>query len=375
MTSEERREKRYQNRKNKRNAKRVSRLSRYDNYENIISCAALYHGYKQSRKTIAWKNPVQRYEMNELKYTCRTHADLVREKDITQGFIEFDICERGKLRHIKSVHFRERCVQRSLCDNALVPVLSNSLIYDNGASIKGRGIHFAFNRVKAHLSEYYRSNGSSNAGYVLLIDLSKYFDNILHEPIYDTLGKSFSDKRIVDMCRTFIEPFGEKSVGIGSQVSQIVAVSYPNHIDHYIKQNLGIRFYGRYMDDSYLIHESKEYLQQCRDRIAEMYANLGISVNVKKTRIVKLSRGFTFLKSRYFLTDIGHVLVKPCRSSITRMRRKLKKLNRLYMAGSLSVYDVLCSYNSWRGYISHTNSYRTVQSMNALFYKIFKTIP
>lgn len=128
----------------------------------------------------------------------------------------------------------------------------------------------------------------------------------------------------MELCKTFIRPFGEKSMGIGSQISQIVAVSYPDSIDHFIKQALGIKYYARYMDDSYLIHRDKEYLNKCREVLIEKYAELGIVVNPKKTQLLKLSNGFTFLKARYFLTESGKVVTKPCRDSITRMRRKLK---------------------------------------------------
>ncbi|MDL2318553.1 RNA-directed DNA polymerase, partial [Eubacteriales bacterium OttesenSCG-928-A19] len=217
--------------------------------------------------------------MNLLRNTMQSHDALITGKNVSQGFIEFDICERGKPRHIKSMHFRERCIQRSLCDNALVPILQRGLIYDNGASLEGKGIHFAINRLQAHLHRYYRANGFTNDGYIAVIDFSGYFDNILHEPVFAMLDKAFTDKRIVNLCRQFIAPFGEKSLGIGSQISQIVAVAYPNAIDHFIKQELRIKYYGRYMDDSYLIHHDKAYLQHCMERLLVEYEKLGIRVN------------------------------------------------------------------------------------------------
>lgn len=61
------------------------------------------------------------------------------------------------------------------------------------------------------------------------------------------------------------------------------------------------------------------------DVLREKYAELGIQLNEKKTKIVKLSRGFTFLKTRFILTDTGKVVKKLCRESITRERAKLKK--------------------------------------------------
>jgi hypothetical protein len=77
--------------------------------------------------------------------------------------VEFDLPGRGKTRHIKSVHISERVVQKRLCGNALVPVLSRSLIHDNGAFVKNKGVHFALRRLIVHLSRYYRRNRTREA--------------------------------------------------------------------------------------------------------------------------------------------------------------------------------------------------------------------
>ena len=218
MTSEERKEARYQRRKALREAKRRAAIQVYDSYERVISANSLIHAERQSRKSVRFKASVQRYDMNLLRQTFDTRRKLKAGKNVTMGFICFSLCERGKTRNIRSVHFKERVVQRSLCDNALVPVLSRSLDYDNGASQKGKGIHFAINRCKAHLQQYYRENGFSNQGWVLQIDYSGYFDHIQHPPIYAMLDRAFTDKRIAALTKTFVSCFGEESLGLGSQV-------------------------------------------------------------------------------------------------------------------------------------------------------------
>ena len=62
------------------------------------------------------------------------------------------------------------------------------LIYDNSASIKGKGIDFARKRLLVHLRKYYHQHGS-NDGYILLIDFSKYYDNIQHEKLIEQFEK------------------------------------------------------------------------------------------------------------------------------------------------------------------------------------------
>lgn len=378
MTSSERREARYQRRKASRERKRRERLGQYDDFGRVVDANNLVLAFKKSQSGVSWKASVQRYEMNLLKNIFETVNLLEAGEDVSRGFIIFWLCERGKMRRIKSVHIWERVVQRSLCDNALVPVLQNGLVYDNGASMKGKGIHFALNRMKAHLHEFYRENGYSNDGYILLIDFSSYFDNILHGPVYEDLERNFSDRRILNLSAQLIRPFCEdrkdgleKSLGIGSQISQILAVRFPNQIDHFIEEELHIRHHARYMDDSMLIHRNKEYLRFCLGVLEEKFRERGIIVNTKKTQIVKLSSWFTFLKWRFRLNENGRVIIKPCHDSITRERRKLHRLKRKFDAGAIVPDDMRAQYDSWRGYIGYGNSYRTIRRMDELYNRLF----
>lgn len=369
MTNEERKEARYQRRKSKRDLKRDIRIREYDSLKRVADMNSLVAACKKSKSGVSWKSSVQRYLMNRVKNAAKTSTSILTGKDIRKGFINFDIIERGKLRHISSVHFSERVVQRSLCANALIPVLTKGLIYDNGASMKGKGISFAVNRLKTHLHRHYRKYG--NEGYVLTIDFSNYFGSMRHEPIREILNKSFKDKRLVDFTMLFVDAFGDVGMGLGSETSQIFAIAYPNSVDHCIKERLRIKGYGRYMDDMYLLHKSKARLLECLEVIRTECAKLGIRLNAKKTHITKLSKGFTFLKTQFFLTCTGRVILKAGRESIVRQRRKLKKFRKFMDKGLMTYGQIYNSYMSWRGYIGHKNAYRTIQNMDSLFSTLF----
>lgn len=369
MTSEERKERRYQRRKAARDAKRKAKIGQYDDFEQVASLNSLYAAAKEASQGVEWKASVQRYNSLLLFNISKTRNDLLAGKDIRRGFICFDICERGKLRHIKSVHFSERVVQKSFCKNSLGPIFTRSLIYDNGASQKGKGTHFAINRLTAHLRRHYRKYGRE--GGILLIDFSDYFGNADHEVLFDIYDKYFTDPRLKALGKSFISAFGEKGLGLGSETSQLNAVMLPNRVDHYVKEVLRIEGFGRYMDDSHLLHHDIEYLKQCLEILRGIYAAHGIIINERKTHIADLKHGFTFLKTRFFITETGRIIKKPCRESITRERRKLKKQARLVESGVLTFEQVRCSYASWRGSMAHRDAYRTIQSMDRLFNRLF----
>lgn len=175
------------------------------------------------------------------------------------------------------------------------------------------------------------------------------------------------DERVQKLACGLMEDFGERGFGLGSQVSQIDALMLPNRLDHFIKEQLHIEGYGRYMDDGYLIHESRDYLQECLKQIRAVCADLGIRMNEKKTRIVKLQE-LHFLKTRFYLTETGKVRRKMCRKSARRMRRKLKTFRRWMAEGRMTEEDIRTAYESWRGHMRRGNSYRVLRRMDR-FYK------
>lgn len=373
MTSEERREARYQRRKAHRAEKKAAQCALNDNFDWVFSYDHLYHSYRMCRRNVAWKASVQKYITQAPLNVLQTYTRLRDGKFKTSGFFEFDIMERGKKRHIRSVTINERVVQRCLCDYALVPVLCRTFIYDNGASMKNKGYTFASKRLTQHLHEHYRKYGQE--GYILLFDFSKFFDRVSHRLVKGVLRNEFTDERILSLTEHFIDAFGDVGMGLGSQISQVLALASANRLDHYIKEVCGIRGYGRYMDDGYLIHPDKAYLQKCLEGIKAICAELEITLNTKKTQIVKLSHGFTYLKVRYYLLPTGKVVKKIYHRSVTKMRRKLKAFQQKVADGIMTYKDVYQSWQSWRAYAANFNAYQTIQSMSNLYNQLFIFIP
>jgi hypothetical protein len=126
------------------------------------------------------------------------------------------------------------------------------------------------------------------------------------------------------------------------------------------------------MDDMYLIHESREYLLECLSVITELCTKMKITVNMKKTRIVKLSDGVDFLKGKYRLLPSGKVLRLPHPDGAKRMRRKLKKFQKLIARGRMNFRDLRTAYQSWRGnFRRRFNAFHQVRFADKLYYDLF----
>ena len=333
-------------------------------YDNLLSSAS------KCKNNVTWKASVQNFLL-ELPYNIyKIYNDLNKRKFKIRTAYRFNIFERGKIRNICAIHIKERIVQRCLCDYYLLPLLSKTFIYDNCASLKGKGTDFAIKRLKKHLNSFYYKYGLD--GYILLFDFKDFFASVPHKIIMDMFSKYIDDIEILQLINLFIEmePNG-KGLSLGNEISQVAACLIGNPIDHYIKDKCGIKYYIRYMDDGLIIHNDKEYLVKILEDINIIANELGLKINQKKTKIIKLNHGFTFLKKKINISENGKIYMRICPRSIVTMRRKLKKLSKKLYCGEMSYYDIEASYQSWRSYALKYDSYNSIKSMDRLFFNLF----
>ena len=357
------------------------------NYEEIVCDANnLYRAYKISVKSSKWKETTQKFMMNFLRYIFEIQDDIVNRTLQNGTMQEFTLHERGRIRPITSIQIRDRIVRHVLCDDILLPEVKKHIIYDNCASIKGRGISQQRKRFEIHLHKYYKQYG--NDGWILFGDFSKFYDNIIHEIAKQELLKLFDDDEFINWLLTLIfesfkidvsymtdeeyascmtdtfnkleyrkipkeqltgEKWMEKSVNIGDQPSQVIGIYYPYRIDNYVKYVRSQKFYGRYMDDWYIMSPSKEELNDLLKHICEIAKEYGIHINMKKTRIVKISSTYKFLQIKYTLTDNGKVIKRINPNRVTTMRRKLKKLAVKVVNGEVDYENVENTFRGWMG--------------------------
>lgn len=123
MTSEERHEARYQRRVKKRQERRLALSKSCGDFEDVFSYENLYQSGHICCRGVSWKSSTQTYRFNLVTNTAATRRALLDGTYKSRGFIEFDLYDRGKMRHIRSIHISERVVQRTLCDKVINPTL------------------------------------------------------------------------------------------------------------------------------------------------------------------------------------------------------------------------------------------------------------
>lgn len=358
--------------------------------ENVITVANFIEAIKACKKGVGYKFSVQEYVAHGLFRVGQT-VKLIRAGKIpaVKNTEQVVIHERGHKRIITPIRIEDRVTQRVLCDFALVPLAEKKLIYDNGASTKGKGTDFSRKRLNQFIEQAKRRWGAENV-YALKFDFKSFFASIPHAQCFRVLDEIFEDKRLRDLIMGIIESYqladilrikdpqirereirsllNHEKVGLclGSQISQVMALLVPNAFDHYIKDKLGIKFYVRHMDDGIILLNDKEELKRIRELIRAEAARYGLTLHPKKTCIVKLTKGFTFLKVRYRAS--GNRTIKTlARSGIVRMRRKLKKFRRMVGKKRFTVDDVFVSLQSWITHARIAQSYHAARTMLQLY--------
>lgn len=302
-----------------------------------------------------------------------------------QNGTKFVINERGKKRNITTNIMIDKTVNHLLCDEILSPAISPFLIYDNGASQKNKGVAFSRKRLEAHLHRYYREH-KSNEGYILLMDFSGYYASIPYKKCLQVMNNLLrnvnNEERAMTMWilqnifREFsIESKKDRGINIGSQPSQNIGIAYPSRIDNYIKIVKGCKYYGRYTDDSYIIHESKEFLNEVLEGVLKIADELELVINPKKTHVAKLSQTFKFLQLKYSLTETGRIIRRINPKAITRQRRKLKAYKRLLENNRLTYKEIENIFKGWMAANYKNMSMQQITNMSQLYYNLFKEVP
>ncbi len=334
-------------------------------YDWAVSFGALYNGLKKSCRNVRWKDSVVGYEANGLRNTLKLRNDLLSGKYRVSKYQEFTIHE-PKERKILASRIVDRQFQRSLCDNGLYQDIVEHLIRDNPACQNGKGVDDALNRMKVHLHRHYRKHGQD--GWVLKCDIRHFFPETDHEVAKAAVRKYVSDPRAAEAVCNVVDSFGgDKGIGLGSQISQLIELLVLNDLDHYIKERLRIKGYIRYMDDFILIHPDREYLKSCKDDIKAKLADLGFELN-HKTQIYPLRQGVNFLQWKFVLTESGKVLMLMDKAKIGKQRRRMRKVWEREQAGTVKPGATEESLRSFLANADRGNTWKIQQKMKD-FYK------
>lgn len=371
MTSTERREKRYQRRKLARAMKRQENSDTVGSITQAFSYHDMFMYAKKCCNGVRWKQSTQNFERHLFSGTAKRRWQILNEKWKPSKYVHFTLTERGKTRPIDAPHINDRQIHKTLCNNVLVPLYSPSMIYDNGASQRGKGLHFHFKRLKEQLRWHYRRYGTQGA--VFLMDFHHFFPLAPHDKIYERHKKFILNDDIRAVSDAIIASMpGGVGMPLGVEPSQEEMAALPSALDNYIKCQLGIHSAGHYMDDYYIILESHEQAEKTAKDIIKKAEALGFSINPKKCKIIDLNKPFKFCKAKFRMKDTGKIIVNGNRDSAKRARHKLKTLKKKVDCGEMSEKEVNEWLKSQLAYFEGYNDHGRILRLQRLYHAIYK---
>ena len=184
------------------------------------------------------------------------------------------------------------------------------------------------------------------------MDVKKFFPNINHNILKKLLRKKFKDKDLLWLLDSIINSIeGEKGVPIGNYLSQFFANFYLSYFDHWLKEEMKVKYYIRYMDDIVILHKDKHFLHHLKQDI-EKYLKINLELQVKENWQVFPARvrGIDFVGYRHFG---NYVLLR--KNTSKNLIRKMKKINNKFNFNKLINYSLWCSINSYKGWIMCCN--------------------
>src|SRR5690606_10529789 len=274
------------------------------------------------------------------------HNELVNETYAPSRYREF-IIKEPKERLILALPFRDRVVHQAIC-NIIEPLFEGTLIYDTYACRKNKGTLAGINRLSYFLNK--RIVNDQNV-YCLKMDISKYFYSIDHAALKKIIERKIRCRRTLRLLDAVIDSTDDPGIPVGNLTSQLFANIYLNKLDHFIKEELRVKHYVRYMDDMIILHDDKRYLWKVFIEIKNFTEQrLKLKFN-KKTSVFKIERGIDFLGYRQF---------KKIRILRKRVYKKnIKKFKKFVRSGK-NLAAIRKSLASLHGVCKHCSSTKVI---------------
>lgn len=330
-------------------------------FEKVTDFGNMYAAFRKAKCGKGYKKSSSRFNITALDGVNTLILQLRNRTYTVSEYTEFKVYE-PKERIIQTTSFKDKVVQHCLCDNVIMPRLQKVFLLDNCAGQKGKGTLFGLDRLSEQMQQFYQKYGMN--GYILKCDVRKFFYNIPHDQLKEIVRYHFGyDPGICWLCELFIDSTDGKGLPLGNQINQGFALLYLDSMDKLIKYELGIEYYGRYMDDFYLIHPSKEYLKYCLKVITMYLETLDLNLN-GKTQIFPFKNGVSYLGFHTYIAPGGAVIRKLKNQNKRNAQRKYIRMAKMVANGDLPMERFQACYRSWKNHISYGNCYKLSSAMD-----------
>ena len=349
------------------------------------------------------KEKVNKFENYKAEHIYNIHKRL-NENNLNIGKYNIFMITDPKCRIVMAEDIEDKIINHLIAEYVLVKTFENKYGNSMCATRRGKGTLYGVKILKKYLNKMKRKYDDF---YVLKIDISKYFYKIDHNILKEILNKKIKDKYALNILYSIIDSTNEKyineeilklkssrinylktsnlknknklikevkeiplyekgfGVALGNQTSQAFGLIYLYEINHFIKENLHIKFLLNYMDDFVIIHQDKKYLKYCQKQITDKLKNdYNLKINYKKTRIDNIKNGLDFLGYIFYIKN-NKVILKLRNHTKNKLKKKIKNIKLLKKYGFVDEKEFNVLTSTYNGMLKWGNT-------KNLRYQIFK---
>lgn len=307
------------------------------NYNDVTSLENLYDAVRQTVRSKRNKSDIAEFLFHLEDNIESIHQDLIKEEYSHSGY-EIFVINDPKKRTISKASVRDRVVHHAV-HNYIYPILDKSFITHSYACRKGKGSHKAIILAQKYCRTYQ---------YAIHLDIVKYFESINRNILKNILQKKTKDNSVLNLLFEIIDSSAQinlyvhKGLPLGNLTSQLFANLYLNELDQFVKHNLHIKPFIRYMDDMLIFGNNKKYLLATAFQIGK-YCNdkLELEIHRKCFQVLPVKNGVAFLGFKIF-----PFYRKVIPKGINRFRNRLKQLQSDYTNNKVELKHVSMSIQS-----------------------------
>ncbi len=331
-------------------------------WAQLVSWDNLLLAYRRCRRRKRCKPAAARFDFDWEHHLLSIQRDLLDGSYRPGPYRHFQITD-PKPRKISAAPFHDRVVHHALVQ-VLEPIFERGFVFDSYACRVGKGTHRALDRARGYLRRH---------SHVLKTDVVRFFPNVDHAILADTIGRRIADDRVMGLVAVILDSGAgvladqatpsffpgddlfalarSRGLPIGNLTSQFFANVLLDRVDHAIKERLRVPGYVRYADDLLLFGDDKDALRAWCAAVAEELATLRLRLHPDKTQIRPSTAGVTFLGWR--LTGDS---MRLSQKAVRRFSRRLKDLAWRRSRGEIGVDRVGASVRAWLAHAAHGNS-------------------
>jgi hypothetical protein len=333
--------------------RRKKNMKRYNNLiESIIDQNNLIEAHNNAKIGKDFYKEVKELDSYLDYYIEDLYNKLTTRTFTTSPYTAFIKQDSGKERIIyKLPYYPDRIVHHAIMQ-VLEPIWKKTLIADTYQSIRGRGVHKCFKKVKKAVQQ-------ERLSYYLQIDVNKFYPSVKNDVVKKVIRQKIKCKGTLALLDDIINSHPE--LPIGNYISQYLGNLTLSKIDHLMKEKLKCKNYYRYCDDIVIISDNKKFLHKCLDILSkELYK---IQLTIKKNYSINK------INHRQGIDFLGYVVYKDKVLIRKRIAKEFKrKIMKAIKNKDTKAVDFLSAYYGWFRYADCYNLWNKYITM---YYNMF----